>query len=128
MVGREGERQEIDESFEFDLTEQHFGGGRRWLRCKCGRRCRVLYGRKYFRCRQCYRLCFASQYERFRVPGMAQAEKAREKLRCEVGFAYPFVDRPKCVHWKTYRRLQARDWAMSEAIDLALMDSVVRRR
>ena len=120
-VGREGERQDIDETFSLSFTEQPFGGKRRWIVCKCGRRCRVLYGGKYFRCRECYRICFASQYEPIRVPGMATAERIRDKYGMQAGFSYPFGDRPRGMHWSTYRRLRANDRAMGEAIDRALM-------
>lgn len=87
-AGPEGNRQDIDESFQIVFTDQPFGGKRRWIRCKCGRRCRVLYGGKFFRCRLCYRICFASQYERFRVPGMAAAERVRDRYGMQAGFAY----------------------------------------
>lgn len=125
-IGREGQRENIDESFNLVFTDQHFGGQRRWILCKCGKRCRVLYGGKRFRCRQCYRLTFASQYERFRVPGMAKAERVRDKYGMQAGFAYSFGDRPKGMHWKTYYRLRERDCAMSEAIDRALMGQFER--
>ncbi len=119
-IGASETREAIDDSFAFDFSEQHFGGVRRWLLCKCGRRCRVLYGGKYFRCRHCYRLTYESQYERIRVPGMAKAEKVRDRLGMKAGFAYPFGPKPKGMHWRTYRRYRARDWAMSDAIDRAL--------
>lgn len=119
--GRGDNQQDIDERFWLSRTEQPFGGKRLWLFCKCGRRCRVLYGGKYFRCRHCYKLTFASQYERFRVPGMAAADKVRDKYGMQAGFAYSFGDRPKGMHWKTYRRLETRDRAMSEAIERALL-------
>jgi hypothetical protein len=121
VSGRGGNRKEIDETFRLSFTDQHFGGRRRWLVCKCGRRCRVLYGGRYFRCRQCHRLCFASQYERFRVPGMAEAETVRKRLGFEVGFAYPFGTKPKGMHWHTYYAYRKRDWAMSDAIEQALV-------
>ncbi|MAP94618.1 MAG: hypothetical protein CMK07_06665 [Ponticaulis sp.] len=119
--GRGENRQDIDERFRLSRTDQPFGGDRLWIICKCGRRCRVLYGGKRFRCRQCYSLTFASQYERFRVPGRAAAENVRRRLGFEAGFAYGFGSKPKGLHWRTYYRLRENDWAMSEAIDRALL-------
>ena len=120
-VGSGESQQQIHETFGLSFSDQNFGGQRRWLVCKCGRRCRVLYGGRYFRCRQCHRLCFASQYERFRVPGMAEAETVRKRLGFEVGFAYPFGAKPKGMHWRTYYAYRKRDCAMSNAIEQALV-------
>jgi hypothetical protein len=111
---------DVDETFALNYTKQNFGGQRRWILCKCGCRCRVLFGGKYFRCRTCYQVTYQSQYERFRVQGMARAEKARERMGFEVGFAYPFGPKPKGMHWRTYYALRERDWEISDAIDQAL--------
>jgi hypothetical protein len=56
---------------EIQSTECHFGGLRHWFICplsldgkECGRRCRVLYlagGMRYFGCRECQRLTYATQ-------------------------------------------------------------------
>jgi hypothetical protein len=46
----------IAELVPFAYTATAFGGQRKWFQClSCRRRCRVLYGGKYFRCRKCYR-------------------------------------------------------------------------
>jgi hypothetical protein len=46
----------------FATTATCFVGERRWFTCPgCGRRCRIVYGGKLFRCRLCYRLTYASQ-------------------------------------------------------------------
>lgn len=120
-AGRGEDRVSIDERIHFDFTEQPFGGSRRWFQCaSCGRRCRVLYGSRYFRCRQCYRATYPSQYETFRVRGLAKAEKARERVGAEPGIANPFPGKPKGMHWRTYRRLEASNWEAALAIDRVL--------
>ena len=116
-----GERQPIEETFVMRPTEQPFGGRRLWIECKgCGRRCRVLYGAAYFRCRQCYRLTYESQYERIYAPGVTRAMRVRQKLKGEPGLAYPFPDRPKGMHWRTWLRLREADWAAQMEIDRLL--------
>lgn len=127
-VTKDGERQPIEERFVMTPTEQPFGGRRWWIECKgCGRRCRVLYGGTYFRCRQCYRLTYESQYERVYAPGVTRAMRVRQKMKGEIGLAYPFPDRPKGMHWKTYDRLMEADWAAQARIDALLMQDVLRR-
>ncbi|WP_084419101.1 hypothetical protein [Henriciella litoralis] len=126
-VTREGERQDITECFVMTPTEQPLGGQRWWIECRgCGRRCRVLFGGTYFRCRQCCRLTYESQYERIYAPGVTRAMRVRRKLKGEMGLAYPFPDRPKGMHWKTYNRLRKADWAAQMRIDALLMHDVRR--
>ncbi|QYI99811.1 hypothetical protein KUV46_10700 [Thalassovita mediterranea] len=126
-VPKDGERQHIEESFVMCPTEQPLGGQRWWIECNgCGRQCRVLYGATYFRCRQCRRLTYESQYERIYAPGVTRAMRVRKKLKGEIGLAYAFPDRPKGMHWKTYYRLQEADWAAQIRIDAVLAQSVLR--
>lgn len=128
-VGREDERRNVDERFEFDFTSTSFGGERRWILCRsCGRRCRVLYGGAYFRCRKCYSATYPSQYERWAMPGVSRAERTRQRLGGEPGFIHPFPNKPKGMHWRTYRRLQAQDWRAADAIEMALMGKFAELR
>lgn len=128
---RHGERTPINERFEFSFTAQAFGGVRRWIVCpSCQRRCRVLYGGRHYRCRTCYRATYESQYERIRVPGLASAERVRHRLGAQPGFIHPFPDKPKGMHWRTYRRLQEQDWAATEKLEAALAGrmTMIRRK
>ena len=67
---RDGEWENVQETVMFDWTVCNYGGKRAWLLCpNCNRRVAVLYGAgKYFFCRHCYNLTYASQqvqgYER----------------------------------------------------------------
>jgi len=121
-ITRQGEKVPIDERFDFAFTEQPLGGRRRWIICRsCNRRCRVLYGGAYFRCRQCYQATYPSQYESIRVSGLSKAERARDKLGAEPGLIHPFPQKPKGMHWRTYRRLERQDWAAIDRLEQALM-------
>jgi hypothetical protein len=52
----------INKRIWFDIREQLFGGLHKFFTCTGCRRSRiVLYGGKYFRCRKCYNLCYASE-------------------------------------------------------------------
>jgi len=54
----------VNELVPFVTTATSFSGRRPWLQClSCHRRCRVVYGGQYFRCRQCHCLSYQSQRE-----------------------------------------------------------------
>ncbi len=97
-------------------TPCHYGGERPWWICpnrSCGRRVATLYlGNRYFLCRHCLRLVYASS----QASGTIERPRQRiEKLRKRLGVApFPtwggfefatFVDRPRYMHQTTYRRI-----------------------
>jgi hypothetical protein len=108
---RNGEEwRDIDEVFPFVYTATNFAGRRRWLQClSCGRRCRVLYGGAYFRCRRCHGLKYESQYEPAWLRDTICAQKIRERHGGSGSLDEPFPDKPKGMHWRTYEFLVAED-------------------
>jgi hypothetical protein len=71
----------INELVPFAGTPTMFDGRRQWLSClKCGRRCRKLYGGRYFRCRLCCGLRYASQSEVRGQRAMDRAIMARHDV------------------------------------------------
>ncbi len=96
-----------------EWTPCNFGGRRPWFVCPgrcCGRRSALLYlGRGYFLCRRCQDLSYASQRERnSSVPALHRCQRIRTKLGGSANMSEPFPDKPKGMHWKTYRRLYER--------------------
>ena len=95
-------------------TTPEFGGLRWWFTCPlvtrrgvCLRRCGKLYlppNAKYYGCRRCYNLSYASQREDRANRLVRKANKIRfGKLR---GCGDDFVrSKPKGMHWSTYERL-----------------------
>ena len=64
LTTHDGAKIRVNELVPFVHTATQFGGRRRWLMCiGCGRGCRKIYGGRYFRCRKCQRLRYASQSE-----------------------------------------------------------------
>lgn len=111
----ENEWQDVNELIPFTWTDANFNGRRQWFACpSCNRRCRIIYGGSYYRCRKCYQLKYESQYE----PVICRAAEQRHKLRKRLGQAdsldAPLAPKPKGMHWKTYRRLEARDRNLEE--------------
>jgi hypothetical protein len=107
---RAGEWRDILETVPLETTATNFGGRRRWFKClSCERRCRILYGGELFRCRKCHGLRYESQYEPSFGRAATRALKIREKLGDDGGLDDPFPPKPKGMHWRTYRRLEARE-------------------
>lgn len=105
-----------------DATRCHFGRDRDWFLCPgidCGRRVAVLYLRGgEFVCRHCCRLVYKSQREREIARASRRAQKIRFRLNGTTDLTFPFPDRPKGMHWRTYMALrheaeeaEARTWA-----------------
>ncbi len=90
-------------------TKQPIGGVREWFECpRCRRACRVLYGRAGFRCRLCASLVYASQTERASGRARLGAQKLRLRLGGSPSLGDAFPDKPRTMHWKTYRKLKQR--------------------
>ena len=106
---------EVNELIRFAWTDTNFNGRRQWFACpSCNRRCRIIYGGSYYRCRKCCQLKYESQYE----PIFGRAADQRHKLRKRLGqvgsLEDPFPPKPKGMHWKTYRRLEERDQVLDQ--------------
>jgi hypothetical protein len=88
-------------------TPTRFGGRRQWFEClSCHRRCRILYGGAYFRCRRCHRLKYETQYEPPYARAATRALKIRDRLGGKGGIDDPFPEKPKYMRWATYDRLR----------------------
>jgi hypothetical protein len=113
VTDRHGERIEVNELVPFAYTATRFGGWRQWLTClKCDRRCRKIYGGRYFRCQQCHGLVHTSTRESTYQTAIDRAEKLRKRLdRADPGSAFegdPLPPKPPRMRWATYRRLEAQ--------------------
>jgi hypothetical protein len=101
---------DISESVPLVWTRPRLGGQRAWFRCLgCGRCCRVLYGGALFRCRLCHGLKHESQYEPVFARVATRAHHLRSRLGQTGSLDDPFPPKPKGMHWRTYRRLEALD-------------------
>lgn len=104
-----GGSERVQEYIPYAFTGQHLGGQRAWFTClSCGRRARILYGGKHFRCRTCYGAVYPSQYTPFCEGKVNRALQIRERLNPDPlysGVDDPFPPKPKGMHWKTYESL-----------------------
>ena len=86
----------------------------------CNRRVIKLYGSgKYFLCRHCYRLAYASQREDQMDRTLRRANKIRQRLGGDPGMASVFPERPKGMWRRTYRRLREQTFQAELAADEA---------
>jgi hypothetical protein len=101
----------VNQSVQVLWTLCHYGGRRAWWQCpSCSRRVAVLYAAgKYFACRHCYGLCYASQQENAGDRALRAAWKIRQRLgQKDGGHMEAPPDKPKGMHWETYSRLVMR--------------------
>ena len=99
----------IDQWVHLQSTPCRFGGVRQWFTCpSCSKRVAALYGPgKYFACRTCCGLGYASQKEDLGDRSSRQANKIRKRLGWQAGILNGDSGKPKGLHWATYRRLKA---------------------
>ena len=92
----------------------HLGGERHWFTCpKCSKRVAVLYAPgRYFACRECGGLGYATQKENAGDRASAKADKLRNRLGWEAGILNGGGLKPKGMHWKTFELLKLRHDAL----------------
>jgi len=108
------EWQSVEQRVAITWTACHLGGRRPWFSCPaytagryCGRRVALLYlDGRFFACRPCCGLAYASQQEASCWRGLGKAQKIRMQLGGSPNPLEAFPDRPKGMHWKTYDRLR----------------------
>jgi hypothetical protein len=115
------EWESVEQRVPITWTACHLGGRRPWFRCggqSCGRRVALLYlADKFFACRRCCGLPYASQQESLWCRGLRKAQKIRARLGGSPNMAEVFPARPKGMHCRTYDRLcRAHDLAQQKAM------------
>jgi len=121
--------EDIRDPIRLDLTKPYFGGVRYWFICpSCNTRRKVLYGSRLYRCRECHRMTYSSQYDPFPQLPWNRCHRVRERLGGEAGFSNMFPPKPKGMHWKTYYRLREEDWHAEEMLYLAMDNRLMRTR
>jgi hypothetical protein len=87
----------------------HLGGQRHWFTCpECGKRVALLYAPgRYFACRQCGGLGYATQKDGVGDRASSKANKLRKRLGWQAGILNDTGGKPKGMHWKTYQRLKS---------------------
>ena len=129
-----GEWEDVTESARIVRVPCRYGGTRPYFICPgivngtaCGRRVTKLYAPgRYFLCRHCYRLTYASQSEDLLSRSVRQANKIKQRLGGDGSMASPFPPRPKGMWRRTYERLREQAVDAEERADNALLPYVAR--
>ena len=97
----------VEQRVQTHSTPCHLGGQRYWFTCpRCSKRVAVLYAPgKYFACRKCGELVYATQKQGAGDRASTHAEKLRQRLGWEAGILNCDGRKPKGMHLKTYQRL-----------------------
>jgi hypothetical protein len=103
-----GEWKQVEQTIPFDRTPCNYGGCRTWFRCPhCMKRVAVLYGAgKYFLCRCCHDLVYASQQEDRCARLARKSRKIRGRLNASQSLMELVLFKPKNMHQKTFDRLR----------------------
>ena len=107
------EWESIEQTVLYDWTDCNYGGKRAWFLCPahgCEQRVSVLYGAgKIFACRHCYQLTYTSQQENNIDRLYRKCRKIREKLAGSDNLEEPIWEKPKGMHWTTYKLLTKKE-------------------
>lgn len=111
----------VEQRVQMHTTPCHLGGQRHWFTCpRCRKRVAVLYAPgRYFACRQCGGLGYATQKEGAGDRAATRADKLRKRLGWEAGILNGPGGKPKGMHWKTFLRLKSHHDAL---VQISLQD------
>ena len=106
----------VEQRVQVATTPCHYGGTRPWFTCpRCGKRVAVIYAPgRYFACRKCGNLAYATQKEGIGDRTLTKADKIRKRLGWRVGIANPVHGKPKGMHWETFNRLRLHHDVLSQ--------------
>jgi len=104
----------VEQRVHTQTTPCHLGGQRHWFTCpRCSKRVAVLYALgRYFACRHCGGLSYATQKEGVGDRASTNADKLRKRLGWQAGILNGDGGKPKGMHWATYQRLKSRHDAL----------------
>ena len=98
----------VEQRVQTQTSPCHLGGQRHWFTCpRCSKRVAVLCAPgRYFACRQCGGLGYATHKEGAGDRASSKANKIRKRLGWQAGFLNGNGAKPKEMHWNTYHRLK----------------------
>jgi hypothetical protein len=111
----------VEQRVQMHTTPCHLGGQRHWFTCpRCRKRVAVLYAPgRYFACRQCGGLGYATQKEGAGDRAATRADKLRKRLGWEAGILNGQGGKPKGMQWETFLRLKSQHDAL---VQISLQD------
>jgi hypothetical protein len=121
----DGEWESVDESVLLTTTPGTFGGQLTWFRCPvfgCGRRVARLYAAgRYFACRQCCKLTYASTRENSASRAIRRADKIRDRLGWDPASLTETSGKPRWMRRRTFERLTKQHDQLVQKSMVAMM-------
>ena len=104
----------VEQRVQTQTSPCNLGGQRQWFTCpRCSKRVAVLYAPdRYFACRLCGGLGYATQKEGVGDRAMTKADRLRKRLGWPAGIAHGDGGKPKGMHWETFWQLKSRHDAL----------------
>ena len=104
----------VEQRVQTQTSPCNLGGQRHWFTCpRCSKRVAVIYAPgRYFACRQCGGLGYATQKEGVGDRAMTKADKLRKRLGWPAGIVHGDGGKPRGMHWKTFLKLKSRHDAL----------------
>lgn len=104
----------VEQRVQTQTSPCYLGGQRYWFTCpRCSKRVAVLYAPgRYFACRTCGGLGYATQKEGSGDRASSRADKLRRRLGWAPGILNGDGGKPKGMHWKTYQRVKSHHDAL----------------
>ena len=104
----------VEQRVQTQTSPCQLGGQRHWFTCpQCSKRVAVLYAPgRYFACRLCGGLGYATQKESVGDRASTKADKLRKRLGWQAGILNGDDCKPKGMHWKTFWKLKSRHDAL----------------
>ena len=105
----------VEQQVQTQTSPCHLGGQRYWFTCcpRCSKRVAVLYAPgRYFACRQCGGLSYATQKEGAGDRASSRADKLRKRMGWQAGILNGDGSKPKGMHWTIYQQLKSRHDAL----------------
>ena len=104
----------VEQRVQTQTSPFHLGGQRQWFTCpQCSKRVAVLYAPgRYFACRLCGGLGYATQKESVGDRASTKADKLRKRLGWQAGILNGDGCKPKGMHWETFWKLKSRHDAL----------------
>jgi hypothetical protein len=107
----DGKSEDMTETIPIVDLRCRFGGSRAYFLCPgpgdgtdCGRRTKLHLSHRYFLCRHCNKLAYASQYEQPWPRKLRRANKLKQRLGIDVEIGDPF-QKPKRMWTRTFDSL-----------------------
>lgn len=126
-IGTGEQAKDVYQRVRLATTPCNYGQSRPWFICPCcHRRVALLYISQEVACRHCNGMAYKVQNEGKHDREVRRLDTIRERLGWEAGFLNGNGWKPKGMHWRTYRKLEAEHDRLVMAVVSTIDDRIGR--